>query len=121
MHNRLPDPPHGIGDKLDTPRGIETFGCLDETDVALINEVGEGEAAADIFARYADDVAQITADELIEPFLIPGLRTRCQLHLFLAREQSDLLDFLEIGLQGIPSHRVTVAAILCHRLIPSWL
>src|SRR5262245_32221775 len=51
MHDRLPNPPHGVGNKLDPPRRIEPFGRLDQTDVTLIDEVGERETAADILAR----------------------------------------------------------------------
>src|SRR6266511_1633297 len=119
MHNRLPNPPHRVRDELDATRGVEAFGCLDQADIALIDEISKRQATADVLASHADDITQVTANELIKRLLIPRLGTGCQLDLFLTREQRDLLDFLEVGLKGIPCHCVAVASILCHTLIPS--
>lgn len=44
FHDALTDPPYGIGDELKTAGLIELFRSLHQSHVALVDEVGEGNA-----------------------------------------------------------------------------
>ena len=57
--NCLPNPPGCIGGKLKALRVVELLYGLDQAEVALLNQVEELHAAAEVTLRDADDEAQV--------------------------------------------------------------
>ncbi len=52
LHDALSDPPYGIGDELKAAGLIKFLGCLDQSHVALVNEVGERDALVLVLLGY---------------------------------------------------------------------
>ena len=70
LEDRLPDPPHGVGDELDALGLVELVGGADEAEVALVDQVGERDALVLVLLGDRDDEAQVRAHELVERFLL---------------------------------------------------
>jgi len=126
--DRLADPPGGVGAELVAAGVVELVGRLHQADVALLDQVQEGEAAADILLGDADDepevgLNQMTASllavisvllkllalHLVGPLLAlePGGGVAAALHalgepdLLLHRQQVGLADLLQVETDGI--------------------
>ena len=41
LKDRLTDPPYGVGDKFETLGLIKTLGGLDQTEIALVDQIAE--------------------------------------------------------------------------------
>ncbi len=57
--DRLADPPGGIGAELEAQRGVELLHRPQQADVALLDQVQERHAAADVALGHADHQAQV--------------------------------------------------------------
>src|SRR6266542_5895390 len=57
--DRLPDPPGGVGAEFEALLVVELLDRADEADVALLDEVQEAHAAADVLLGDADHQAQV--------------------------------------------------------------
>src|SRR6202034_1065358 len=62
--NGLTDPPGSVGREFVTATVLELVDGLHETDVALLNEVEELQAAVGVLLRDRDDEAKVGLDEL---------------------------------------------------------
>ena len=60
----LADPPGGVGTKAVSAAIVVFLDGLDEADVAFLDEIEEGEAAAAVFFGDGDDEAGVGADEV---------------------------------------------------------
>ena len=59
VHDGLANPPHGIGDETHAALRVEFSGGVQQAEVALVDEVGEGQAVALVFAGHLHDEAQV--------------------------------------------------------------
>ena len=107
--DRLFDPPGGVGGEAGSLGRIETLHGPDETDVALLDQVGERQAPVRVVLTDGDDEAQVGLDHLLLGILVVFVDdTPAELLLLLRGEQRDLVDLLQvqlqIGLQGGVGH-----------------
>ena len=57
------DPVQGEGHEAHATLGIETLDRLHQADIAFLDQVGVGQAIAEIATRHGDDEAQVGCDE----------------------------------------------------------
>src|SRR6185437_6350617 len=116
LQDRLADPPDGIGDELDALRLVEFVGGANESEVALVDEIGEGDALVLILLRHRDDKAQVGANERVQGLLVIDPDSLRQLDLILPRDQRIDADIAEVLVQraflvgGSPAFRRCHAA-----------
>src|SRR5688572_8758611 len=91
---RLSNPPAGVGDETDAPRGIEARGCLDEPHVPFIDELVQRVPGARILLRQRNDKPEVGFDQLAEGFLVSLLNARTKILLFLGRQLRKAGDVL---------------------------
>ena len=84
------------GDELDPLRLVELVGGADQSEVALVDQIGEGDALVLIFLGDRHDEAQVRPDELVQRFLIVHPDALRQLDLVLARDQRIGADVAEV-------------------------
>src|SRR4029077_12527960 len=81
--NRLLDPPGSVGAKLAALRGIETFDCLHQADIAFGNQIKQRQPEVCVVMRDLYDQAQIGADHERARFAIAFLDFGGELNLLL--------------------------------------
>ena len=84
---------------LEAARLVELLCRLDETEVALVDEVGQAQTLILILLGYGDHEAQVGFRELFERFLVAFLDSLGKFHLFLDRDELLLADFLQVLVQ----------------------
>ena len=99
LEDRLADPPHGIGDELETARLVELLGGLDQAEVALVDQVRQAQTLVLILFGDGDHETQVGFRELLECFLIPLLDPLGEFHLLLDRDELLLADLLQVLVQ----------------------
>ena len=77
----LTDPPGGIGGKFIALGIVELFDCLDKTKIALLNQVEEEHAAADIALGNRDDQTKVCLGHPALGLFIALRHFLCQLDL----------------------------------------
>src|SRR5262245_29902436 len=97
-------PPYGIGRQAEAAIGIETIDGADHADVALGNQIGEGQAIAAEAGRDLYDESEMTGDQAIGGvrilMLAPTLGERA---LFARLDQRKLVHFPKIASEiGVP-------------------
>ena len=97
----LADPPGGVGRELVSFGIVEFFDGLDQAQVALLNQVEELHAAADIALGDGNDQAQVALGELFAGFLVAGCHALGDFQFFLGGEQRHLADLLEVHAHGV--------------------
>src|SRR6059036_3543591 len=96
------DPPHRVGREADAAVGVEVLDRLEETDVALLDEVEQVVEGALVLARDHHDQAEVGRDET--PCRLPVLvlvPAHGELVLLLAREDGDAADLGEVALERV--------------------
>ena len=101
--DRLPDPPHRIGDELDPPVRIELPGGGHQTHVPLADQVHQRHAAVLELLGHRDHEPNVMPGELLLRLYVPLERTPGHRRLLLHRQQGDTADLLEIEIQALPS------------------
>ena len=96
VHDGLADPPHRIGDELDPLVWIESLGRLDETDIAIVDEVQQGKPAAFILVGYAHHVLEVAADERVHGLFVAFDYPAGDGLLLLPRQDGNVADLLQI-------------------------
>ena len=99
LENRLTNPPHGIGDELETARFVELLGGLDQPEVAFVNQVGEAESLILVLLGDRHDETQVRLGELFERLLVSFLDSLGEFYLLLNRDKLLLADLLEVLVQ----------------------
>ena len=94
--NSLTDPPSSIGGKLVSFSIVELFHSLDQTQIALLNQIQKQHSTAYIPLCDADHQTQVRLCKALLRILIPQLHPLCQFDLLLRREQRHLADLLQI-------------------------
>src|SRR5690606_16844374 len=77
--NRLSDPQDGVRDELHPLLRIELPGGGDESDIPLLDQTGEADAALLILLRDRDDEAEAGANQLLDRGFIASLGTTTEL------------------------------------------
>ena len=70
--DRLADPPGGIGGELEALAPVELLDGVDQAEVALLDQVGEGQARPLVLAGHRHDQPQVGVDELGRGVLAGG-------------------------------------------------
>ena len=65
LEDALANPPHGIGDELEASRLVELLGSLNQTYVAFVNKVGEGQPLVLVLLGYRDHKPQVGSHKLV--------------------------------------------------------
>ncbi len=99
VDDRLAHPPDGVGDELDALVGVEALGRLDQPDVALVDQVEEGQAAAAVALGVGDHEAQVGLDELLERRLVTLADLAAEDFLLFGRDPVQSRNFFEIFLE----------------------
>ena len=92
----LTDPPRGVGGELVALRVVELLDGLDQTEVALLDEVEKQHAAADVALGDRHDQTQVCLGHAALGLLIALGHALGQILLLLGREQRHLADLLEV-------------------------
>ena len=99
--DRLPDPPHRVGDELDPAVGIELPGRRHEAEVALPDQIHERDAAVLELLGHRDHEADVVPRQLLLRLDVAPERATRQRRLLLDREERDPADLLEIEIQAL--------------------
>src|SRR5713226_1934570 len=117
--NRLANPPRRIGAELVALRVIEFLDRANQADVALLDQVQQTHAPANILFRYADDQAQVGLGQAalslltifdvaiiahgrrLEQLAAPALHTTRQAHFLLCGKQGNAPDLAQVHAHGI--------------------
>ena len=97
----LADPPGGVGGELEPPAPVELLHRPHQAQVALLDQVDQGEAPPGVALGDADHQAQVGQGELLQRRGVPGLDPLRQLHLLLGRQQRDVVDVLQVLPHGV--------------------
>ena len=83
MHDRLPDPPHRIGNKARPSRRVKLAGGVQQTQIALVDQVHQWQSSALVFAGNLHHEPQVVLDEILQGLFVPLLEAACKRHFFL--------------------------------------
>jgi hypothetical protein len=96
LENRLADPPHRVRDELDSLRLVELVRGADETEVALVDQIGERDALILILLGHRHDEPEVRAHQLVQRLLIVHPNALRQSHLFLTVDQRIDADVTQV-------------------------
>ena len=99
--HRLPDPPGRVGGELVALAVVELLDCADEAERALLDEVEEREAAAEVALGDRDDEAQVGLDHRLLGAHVAALDALGEHDFLLGREQGDAADRAQVEAQGV--------------------
>ena len=99
LKDRLANPPHGVGDELEAAGFVELLGGLDQSEVALVDQVREAQSLILVLFGHGHHEAQVGFGELFERFLVSFLDSLGEFHLLLDRDELLLADFLQVFVQ----------------------
>src|SRR2546421_6685870 len=116
LEDRLADPPHGVGDELDAFGLVELVGRPDQAEVALVDQIREGDALVLVFLGYGDDEPEVGADELVQRLFVAALDALGQRDLFLARDQGILADLAQVLIERSFVERGALRCVQLHGL-----
>jgi hypothetical protein len=106
----LPHPPGGVGGKTETAFGIEFLQRVDQSEVALLDQVVERNTPMLVVLGDADDEAQVGLDHVLACDEVAGTGSARQ-HQFLGRgQQRRGADLVEIEL--VTSSKICPAAVV---------
>ena len=103
-HDALANPPHGIGNQAEAARRVEACGGTHETDIALVDQVFQGDAMTGVLPCHGDDEAQVAPHQFLLGRGVPMTGTQGELPFLTGSQDRDVLDFLEVALQGALLH-----------------
>jgi hypothetical protein len=81
LQNRLTDPPDGVGDELDALRLVELLRGAHESDVSLVDQVGERDALVLVALGDGDHEAEVRADQSLQGGFVADADARSQVGL----------------------------------------
>ena len=99
LQNRLPDPPHRVGDELESARFVELLGGLDQAEVAFIDQVREAQSLVLVLLGHGNHEPEVRFRKFFEGFLVAFLDPLGEFHLLLHRDELLLADLLQILVQ----------------------
>ncbi len=74
---------------------------MDETQVALLDQIGERQAAIQVMLGDADDQTQVVLDHLLPRLEVAGARRAGAFELLRGREQRALPDLVQVDLGDV--------------------
>ncbi len=93
----LLDPPGGVRAESCPAVRVEVVHCLDQAEVALLDQVAQTHAAPAVLLRDVHHQSQIAPHELLSRLRVVFLRDPLAVYvLLLSRKQGGLVDFLEV-------------------------
>jgi hypothetical protein len=115
-HERLADPPDGVGRELEAAAVVELLDRADQAEVALLDQVREGEAEVAVVLRDCHDELQVVLDEavlLTAHALVRGFDAIRPVEQRLARHLRARLE-LAIALRSAPRAAQIVGELAHH-------
>src|SRR5215211_3113313 len=99
-------PPRSIGGEPKAPLGVELPNCLHKTDVALLDQIFEGQTTPTQLLGYRDNKPQVLLDESLAGSLITLLGPPGEVYLLLVGQELALADSGEVTRNQLrsPSH-----------------
>ncbi len=99
--NGLADPPDGVGDELDALVRIELPRGGEQADIALADQVGEGQPAVLVLLGHRDDEAQVAFHQLLHRLVIAGAHLPRDRDFLLRGEERGLADLVQILVEDV--------------------
>lgn len=104
LQDALPNPPDCVGNELEPPRFIETFGGFDKPKVPFVDQIAKRQTLVLVLLGHRDDKAKVRFYKLFERCF--ALRTAlpnftCKLNFLLRREQLNFANLLEVFVQRL--------------------
>ena len=99
LQDALPDPPHGVGDKLEAARLVKLLGGLDESHVALVDEVGQAEALILILFGHRDNKAEIGLSQFFQRVPVSFPYSLSKFHFLFYGDQFFMSNLLQVLVQ----------------------
>ena len=100
LHDLLADPPDGVGDEFESACGIEPARRTDQPEVALIDQVGEVEAAVLVLLGHRHHEAQVGLHQATHGLLVARLDAVRQFGLLLGRDALQSTEVAQVPLEG---------------------
>src|SRR5215204_2581288 len=94
--HRLPYPPRGIRGEPEAPIRVELLYGLHQADVALLDQVLEGQPVAPVLFGNADHQPEVLLDKPLPGSPVSGLGPQAEVYLLLVREETALPDVREV-------------------------
>ena len=86
------DPVQRKADQAHATRGVKAFHCLHQADIALLNEIGMGQAIAKVLACHGYHQAQVAKHQAAGGFkVIVALQAFAELNFFLGGQHGNLV------------------------------
>ena len=99
--NGLADPPRSIGGEFIALGIIELANGLDQAQIALLNQIEQGQAASNVALGNGHNKAQVRFDHLVVRFLIAFSHLLGKLRFLIRGEKRNFADLLEIHPHGV--------------------
>jgi hypothetical protein len=97
----LADPPGGVGRELVALAIVELLDRADQAERALLDQVEERQAAAEVALRDRDDEAEVRLDHLRLRAHLAALDPLGEVHLLVRRQQRHLPDLAQVEPQRV--------------------
>ena len=96
LQNALSDPPYGVRDELEAACLVELLGSFQQSDVALVDEVGQRETLVLILLCNGDNKTQIRLCQLLKSLAVAVLYAVGELHFLFCGNQLFVANLLKI-------------------------
>ena len=83
LQNALTNPPYGIADEFEAACLVELLGSPDESQVSLVDEVGEGKPLVLVLFGNRDNKAKIGLGQAVKSLSVTLADALCQLYFFI--------------------------------------
>ena len=99
------DPVHGVRHQAHALGEVKSFDGLHETDIAFLNQIGMGQAIAQVLARHAHHEPQVRHDQLTRRIeIVVVFQTTRKVLLLLQGEHGHFVHRRDVGVQ-MPQRR----------------
>ena len=96
MKDRLANPPHGVGDKLESTGFIKPLCGLDKAQISFIDQVSKREALVLVLLGNRNNKAKIRFGEFFKGDLVTFLDSLRQFYFFVGGKKINFAYFLEV-------------------------
>ena len=96
LQNGLTNPPNSVRDEFETTGLIETLRSLDQTEIALVDQVGKAKSLILILLGYRNHKTEVGLGEFFQRSLVALFDLSGQLHLFFSRNQLHFSNIMQI-------------------------
>ena len=101
LHDRLSDPPYGIGDEMIALFWLEFLKRGNKTYVSLIDEIRESHSLPPVFFCHRDNEAKVGIYDPVKCLLISRFRLKGKLILLFICEHRNLIYLLKIDREDL--------------------